>query len=337
MKYSIIVPVYNVEQFLETCIESILHQNFIDFEIIAVNDGSTDGSKEILEDYLKKTERLKVIHQRNKGLGGARNTGIQTATGDYLLLLDSDDYLEMNALETLATYLDKYNLDILAFDCNKVDIEGNIIETISVIDYKEKYTPLTQKQFLFFEPTACTKVYKRTLFTQNKIRFPERLWYEDLATVFRLVPYAKRIGYLKESCYNYVQQPNSITHSVNTERMMEIIDSFNLEMDFYKNKGLFEEYYAELEWNCALHVLYYSAYRFLTCGYNKKQMLSLYKYSKTNFPNIEKNKYVLQKKESKNLMELVINKHFFRFYLHTGFIIKCVKFIKTIVPLKRWR
>lgn len=118
---------------------------------------------------------------------------------------------------------------------------------------------------------------------------------------------------------------------------MEIIDSFNLEMDFYKNKGLFEEYYAELEWNCALHVLYYSAYRFLTCGYNKKQMLSLYKYSKTNFPNIEKNKYVLQKKESKNLMELVINKHFFRFYLHTGFIIKCVKFIKTIVPLKRWR
>ena len=213
MKYSIIVPVYNVEQFLETCIESILHQNFIDYEIIAVNDGSTDGSKEILEDYLKKTERLKVIHQRNKGLGGARNTGIQTATGDYLLLLDSDDYLEMNALETLATYLDKYNLDILAFDCNKVDIEGNIIETISVIDYKEKYTPLTQKQFLFFEPTACTKVYKRTLFTQNKIRFPERLWYEDLATVFRLVPYAKRIGYLKESCYNYVQQPNSITHS----------------------------------------------------------------------------------------------------------------------------
>ena len=138
MKYSIIVPVYNVEQFLETCIESILHQNFIDYEIIAVNDGSTDGSKEILEDYLKKTERLKVIHQRNKGLGGARNTGIQTATGDYLLLLDSDDYLEMNALETLATYLDKYNLDILAFDCNKVDIEGNIIETISVIDYKEK-------------------------------------------------------------------------------------------------------------------------------------------------------------------------------------------------------
>ena len=100
MKYSIIVPVYNVEQFLETCIESILHQNFIDYEIIAVNDGSTDGSKEILEDYLKKTERLKVIHQRNKGLGGARNTGIQTATGDYLLLLDSDDYLEMNALET---------------------------------------------------------------------------------------------------------------------------------------------------------------------------------------------------------------------------------------------
>ena len=337
MKYSIIVPVYNVEQFLATCIESILHQNFIDYEIIAVNDGSTDGSKEILEDYLKKTERLKVIHQRNKGLGGARNTGIQAATGDYLVLLDSDDYLETNALGTLATYLNKYNLDILAFDCNKVDMEGNIIETISVIDYKEKYTTLTQKEFLIFEPTACTKVYKRTLFTKNKIRFPERLWYEDLATVFRLVPYAKRIGYLKESCYNYVQQPNSITHSVNTERMMEIIDSLNLEVDFYKDKGLFEEYYAELEWNCALHVLYYSAYRFLTCGYNKKQMLSLYKYSKMIFPDIEKNKYVLQKKESKNLMELVINKQFFRFYLHTGFMIKCVNFIKKLVPLKRWR
>ena len=297
---------------LTTTLNSLVNQIFTSIT-------ASLGNLNAVESDEQKFRVFKALNLTNFWVYGWATIGFIVLANDIVALFFGENYvMDMNV-------------------CNKVDIEGNIIETISVIDYKEKYTPLTQKQFLFFEPTACTKVYKRTLFTQNKIRFPERLWYEDLATVFRLVPYAKRIGYLKESCYNYVQQPNSITHSVNTERMMEIIDSFNLEMDFYKNKGLFEEYYAELEWNCALHVLYYSAYRFLTCGYNKKQMLSLYKYSKTNFPNIEKNKYVLQKKESKNLMELVINKHFFRFYLHTGFIIKCVKFIKTIVPLKRWR
>lgn len=337
MKFSIIIPVYNVEQFLAKCLDSVLGQSFDDFEVIAVNDGSTDNSKQILEKYTSKSRKLKVINQINKGLGGARNTGIKEAAGEYLLLLDSDDYLEVNTLQLLGEFLEQYQLDILAFDCNKVDLNGNLIERITITDYQEKYTELSRKQFMLFEPTACTKVYKRRLFVDNGIMFPERLWYEDLATVFRIVPYANKIGYLKEACYNYVQQPNSITHSVNTKRMMEIMDAVDTEVNFYKKMGLFEAYYKELEWQCVLHVLYYSSYRLLTCGFNIGKMRKLYQYSEKNFPSFKKNEYVLRRKKTKALMNLVINKRILCFYLHTGFVIRCVSIIKKIIPLKKWR
>lgn len=337
MKFSIIVPVYNVEQFLSKCLDSVINQQFSDYEIVAVNDGSTDSSQKILEEYARKTKRLRIFNQENKGLGGARNTGIYEAVGDYLLLLDSDDYLEDNALEKIGEYLDRYNLDILAFDCNKVDMEGKLLEKVTVTEFEEIFTKLTQKQFVVFEPTACTKVYRRNLFIDNDINFPEKLWYEDLATIFKLVPFAKKIGYLKQAYYNYVQQPNSITHSVNTKRMMEIMDAVNIELDFYKNRGLFKEYYKELEWNCVLHALYYSSFRLLTCGYHVKEMEKLHRYCKSNFPNMEKNDYVLQRKGNKYLMDLVLKKRFLNFYVRTGFMIKCVKIIKSIVPLKKWR
>ena len=113
---SIIVPVYNVEQFLETCIESILHQNFIDYEIIAVNDGSTDGSKEILEDYLN-----------NSGAGMARNLGITKATGDYIAFLDSDDYLSKDYIESI----EQHDSDVIFLDLQRVEKKKRIIESIS--------------------------------------------------------------------------------------------------------------------------------------------------------------------------------------------------------------
>lgn len=333
MKFSIIVPVYNVERFLEKCLDSILNQDYSDYEIVAVNDGSQDNSANILERYKEKTDKLQVIYQENKGLGGARNTGIKNAKGEYLFFLDSDDYIDMYTLSTLTKYLEINNLDILAFDCMRVDENGNVFETVSVNEYKQEYTLLSKKEFLLFEPTSCTKIYRRELFVNNGIEFPERLWYEDLATIYKTVPFAKNIGYLKKAFYYYVQQSNSITHSVNTIRMLEIIKAFESEVHFYKQNNLFEKYYAELEWNCALHVLYYSAYRLLTCGYNKKEMQELYKYSKSLFPNIESNIYVLRKKKSRDLMELVMNRRYFLFYLKTGFMIKCVRVLKPIVKL----
>lgn len=328
MRFSVIIPVYNVESFLERCIESVLSQDYEDYEIIAVDDGSKDSSLEILKSYERKTNKIHIISQENKGLGGARNTGIVCAKGDYLVFLDSDDYIKTDMLSSLNSVLIKENFDILAFDCVRVTNEGRVLNDNLTHAGVLRY--LTPKEFLLLEPTSCTKVYRRTLYTDNDIYFPEKLWYEDLATVFRLVPHIKKVGYLNEAFYFYVQQPQSITHSVNTERMMEITTAFDYIVDYFQTMGEFENYYNELEWNCVLHVLYYSAFRLLMCGYNKKKMKQLFLYSKRMFPDIENNNYVKQKMFEKDMMTLIIRRKYFTFYMKTGFRNACVSTLKNI-------
>ena len=158
MRFSIIVPVYNVEKYLSICLESILGQDYTDYEIIAVNDGSTDGSLEILNKYKQKTKRLVVLSQRNRGLGGARNTGIRNAQGEYLIFLDSDDYIDKSMLKETERVLSQYNLDILAFDGYRVTEQGEVIDKMTVDSYNDEYTNLTRKQFLLLEPTGCTNL-----------------------------------------------------------------------------------------------------------------------------------------------------------------------------------
>lgn len=332
MKFSVIVPVYNVEKFLAKCLDSVLEQDFDDYEIIAVNDGSTDSSPEILNEYSKKTDKLKVINQKNKGLGGARNTAIENACGDFLVFVDSDDFIPREMLSTLSVYFDKYNLDILSFDLTAVytcDFTPNV-----TTDFEDGFILLDTKEFLISEPTACAKAYRRNLYINNKIRFPERLWYEDLATVYRLVPFADKIGYLKKPLYYYVQQPNSITHSANTTRMMEIITAFDTVQSYFKEIGRYNEYYSELEWLCVKHVLYYSAHRFLTKGYYYKQMNALYKYVSLNYPNFKDNKYVKENMPSTYCMEWIVNKKFFRFYFNECLKVKIAKAFRRLFPKK---
>lgn len=314
MKFSVIIPVYNVERFLAKCLDSVLAQDYDDYEIVAVNDGSTDSSPAILKEYTQRDKRIRVIHQKNLGLGGARNTGISCAEGEYLFLLDSDDYIVPNALSKVAECLEKYNLDVLAFDWQKVDEAGNYQERATMQEYDEYFTELQPRDLLLFEPTGCTKVYRRELFSQHDIAYPERLWYEDLATTFKIVPHLKRLGYLKEVLYFYVQQAQSITHSRNTERMMEIIRAMESEITYYRQLNLFDVYREELEWNCFLHCIYYSAFRVLACGYKPKQMNELWSYCKNLFPNFEENKYVCRYKKARYMMQDLLEKRWWRFY-----------------------
>lgn len=324
MRFSIIIPVYNVEKFLQKCLDSALKQTYADYEIIAVNDGSTDSSREILSQYEWENTRIKVIDQENKGLGGARNAGIQHANGEFLFFLDSDDYIPSTALEEVNHYLQNYSLDILAFDCNMVDTKGRVLQAATVTEILEEFTLLSQKQFMLLEPTACLKVYRRSLYMTYSIFFPEHLWYEDLATVFKLVPHAEHMGYLKKPLYNYVQHAASITHSRNTKRMLEIVPAFESTLVYYKRQNLFDEFHDELEWNCILHVLYYSAFRFLGHTYDRRDMDAVYRYSKKIFPEWRDNKYLKQMEKRRYLMSLITHHKCFRFYLKTGFFLRFI-------------
>lgn len=340
MKYSIIVPIYNVENYIAACLDSILCQNYDDYEIIAINDGSTDRSREILNEYKSKTDKLTIISQENGGLGSARNKGIENAEGDYLVFIDSDDYIDCHMLKQINEIIKVYDVDILAFDGYRVTESGEIIDIISSDIYTEEYNDLSHKQFLMLEPTGCTKIYKKKLFIDNSIRFPEKLWYEDLATVFKLSLSAKTLGYYKKSFYYYVQRGESITHSSNVKRMMEIMDAFDEEMNYYKKHGAFEKYYSEIEWNCFLHVLYYSAFRLFMSGYHIKEMKILSEYAKKHFPQINQNEYVLEMSKKRYKMDLIVEQKYFRFYLNTGFITLCLDVlgkVKTIFNKGRER
>ena len=332
MKFSIVVPVYNVEKFLEKCLDSIIAQDFNDYEIIAVNDGSTDSSLEILNSYSKKTDKIKVISQSNKGLGGARNTAIENACGDILVFVDSDDFIPQEMLSTLSVYFEKYELDILSYDLTAVySMDFPVTKSKYSAD---EFVIFDKKDFLIAEPTACAKAYRRSLYIDNNIRFPEHLWYEDLATVYRLVPFADKIGYLKKPLYYYVQQPDSITHSANTTRMMEITTAFNIVQSYFKEIGCFDEYYSELEWLCVKHVLYYSAHRFLTKGYYYKQMNALYEFVSSNFPDFKNNKYVNENTPSIYYMDWIVSKQFFRFYAKECLKVKFAKRLRKVFPKK---
>lgn len=312
--FSIIIPVYNTEKYLHKCIDSVLQQTYNEYEIIIVNDGSTDSSAEILHSYEKSFRCIQVVTQPNKGLGGARNTGIDRATGDYLVFLDSDDYLREDMLEVINQMLEKQMFDVIAFDAYTVNQDGTVQSICSARRHGESCTNLSGRDLLMMEPTSCFKVYRKSLFQENKIYFPEKLWYEDFATIPRIALHVEKMAYIKEPLYYYLQNPNSITHSRYSTRMMEIIPAFEYVLNYYKEKEQSNIFFEELEWNCFLHLLYYSSFRLLSGKYRIKQIRKLQAFCTTSFPNYTKNKYLQTSKSEYYGMAYIADKKYWKFY-----------------------
>ncbi len=305
ISFSIIIPVYNTEKFIKKCLDSVINQSYEFFEAIVVNDGSTDSSVNVVNQFLQ-DPRIRLIPQENKGLGGARNTGICAAKGDYLVFLDSDDYISKDMLKELADVIQEEKCDIVAFDAIGITSEGEKVQYYGYSEYPDPINKITKQQLMMMEPTSCFKSYKRDLFIKNQIFFPERLWYEDFATILRIALYAKDNVYIKKPLYYYVQQPNSITHSRYSERMLEIRMAFDLVKEHYEHNNAFDLFHDELEWNCFLHLQYYSAFRLLSYGFHYREITELSRYCKTVFPKYRFNKYVMERKNQYYLMEKVI-------------------------------
>lgn len=225
---SIIVPVYNVEKYIGKCIESIVNQTYKDLEIILVDDGSTDNSGKICDEWARKDKRIKVIHKKNGGLSDARNAGLDICTGDYIGFVDSDDYIELNMYEELLNDCIENNCDcsistiIMEQENGKSKIEPKIeISKIgSNID--------GHRLILLSNPATVNKLYKKELF--NNIRFPKGKLYEDIVTIPYIIDKCKEIYISNKAYYHYLQRNNSIVHT-----------NFNLKkLDYLANA---EEYY----------------------------------------------------------------------------------------------
>ena len=261
MKLSVIIPIYNVQDYLAACLDSVIAPGSTDYEIIAVNDGSTDGSPAVLADYAERFPGLvKTVTTPNGGLGHARNVGISLARGEYLLFLDSDDTLSPGAIREILGALDG-SFDIGVFDFVSVDREGRVLRYYKGCENSGSFSLSAYPAFLLSPPNAVNKLWRRALFIDSGISFPDRKWFEDLATIPRLYLRSGTIRTLPHPWYRYLQRDGSITRNTDAARNLEMLDAIETVMTDYVRSGAFGKYHRELEAMAAYHELLTSSTR----------------------------------------------------------------------------
>ena len=246
MKISVVVPVYNVADYLPACVESLLKQDCSDWEIILVDDGATDGKCPALCDAYARAhpDLIRVIHQANGGLGAARNTGLEQAAGDYVLFVDSDDTIADNTLSRLEQEIDRTAADMYIFSFRYVEEDGTqrpAEPRRSRADSSVR-TLSDAPELLLDPPMAWNRLCRRSLFTDTGIRFPGRVWYEDLCTTPGLLLRAKSIIQLEDPFYGYLLRQGSIMRSSNLRRNLEILHALDLARAPFEQAGRLEEF-----------------------------------------------------------------------------------------------
>lgn len=292
IKLSVVIPVYNVEKYLKKCLDSVIYPELSDYEIIIVNDGSTDSSPALCHSCAKRfPELIKVISTENGGLGAARDVGIDAARGEYIVFLDSDDYLSPNAVPEMLSYLDQ-EFDILFFDSRSINEDGRLLKYIHGCSLEGEFTLDVFPELLFEMPSAWNKLYRRTLFTDNKICYPGRVWYEDMYVTFRLYTHSVKFLSVHKPWHNYLQRAGSITNNKNTERNLEIIPAVEAMLDAFRSAGLYEQYSSQLEFAAFHHEVITSIARVNLADRKSDVQNKLFEDYKRKFPDYLKNPYV---------------------------------------------
>ena len=252
---TIIVPVYNVEKYLKKCIDSIITQTYDNLEIILVDDGSTDSSGNICDEYKTNDSRIKVIHKINAGLSSARNAALEIATGELIGFVDSDDYIDPMMYEKLIKNMNKYHSDIAVCDFVFNGIKDSHSEKYKTHEFvsvgKEKFVN-TQNDYSKISIVAWNKLYKRELF--KYIKYPEGKLFEDRFIICDLYDKANSVSYIIEPLYNYLVRNGSIMQTISLKRL-DWIDAFNKNISFYNDKGYLELAYNDTIKKCDVIII----------------------------------------------------------------------------------
>lgn len=308
-RVSVVVPVYNVEHYIKKCLDSLVNQTLKDIEIVIVNDGSTDKSKEIVEEYLKKYDNIIYLEKENGGLSDARNYGLLYATGDYIAFLDSDDYIELNTYELM------YN--------KAIEESSDLVECDFLWEYPNKkvvdkgFTYYGRKEMIVYaRVVAWNKLIRRKIIEDNNMRFSKGLRYEDVDFFYKMIPIINKVSFVKVPLIHYVQRNFSIS-KIQNEKTKDIFTILDNVIEYYKMKGFFEEYKSELEYTYIRILLCSSLMRIVKI--KDKQVrdklerktfdcLNLY------FPLWKKNKYLKENICLKNIYMKSVNKFTFKIY-----------------------
>ena len=309
-KVSVIVPIYNVEKYLEKCINSLISQTLEDIQIILVNDGSKDNSGNIAKEYEKNNkDRVIYVEKENGGLSDARNYGLKYATGDFIAFLDSDDYIEKNAYEEMYNKAIEENADYV--ECDFIWEFPNKIRVDKQYPYKNKKEMLS-----FVRVVAWNKLIKRQLITDNNLEFPKGLRYEDVEFTYKLIPFVNKFAYVNKPFIHYVQREGSIAN-VQNERTAEIFTVLDNVIEFYKKNNIYEKYRDELEYNYARYLLCSSLKRMCKIkdkSIREKLLTESWERLNSNFPNWKENVILKTVNIGKNKYMRTVNKSTYKIY-----------------------
>ena len=307
-KVSVIVPVYNTENYIEKCLNSLVNQTLEDIEIIVINDGSTDDSENLIDKFIGKyPNKIKYYKKENGGLSEARNYGLNYVTGEYIGFIDSDDYIELSMYEKMYNLAQNEQADIV--ECDFTWEYPDKIKIDTGIEYKDKEDLFTNSRVM-----ACNKIFKKDII--DDIKFPKGLRYEDVEFFYKLLPNVNKIAVLKEPLYYYIQRESSISNLQN-ERTAEIFTILNNILEFYKEKNIYDKFKIELEYMYIRFLLGSSFLRMVKIKDKKVRKDLLQKtidllYEK--FPNWRNNKILKTAKSKKNLYYRTVNRVTFKFY-----------------------
>lgn len=242
---SIIIPIYNKEKFLQDCLSSILDNTFKDFEIICINDGSTDNSLSIVNMFKEKDHRIKVYSQLNKGPASARNLGIAHSDSDYIMFVDADDYIESNTIESCVPYLEDNDLIIFG-----IKVFGDSFKEKRKTDdeyYKLKFNDklsINDSFILNTDVSLCNKIFKKSIIKKNNIKFLNGYIYEDANFFFKYISCITNVFFINKLLYNYRRHSDSIMANTfrGEKKAIHHIIIFKDIYRFWKNNGFFESH-----------------------------------------------------------------------------------------------
>lgn len=261
--FSIIIPIYNVEKYIDDCIESVTQQDYKNIEIILINDGSNDNSSLICEKKVKNDSRIRLINKKNGGLSSARNTGINNAIGDYILFLDGDDYWDdKNALSKINDVISESKADIVTFGLKKMFEDTGEIENTKYIFDRQKidlYSKSNTLSYLIknnlYISSACNKAVKKSIIDKYNLRFEEKALSEDIEWSAKLLFYANNIDVIESPFYIYRQRNHSITHTLKLINIKYLIKHIESCIEFYSKEDVEEN---------KIEYMSYVAYQYIT-------------------------------------------------------------------------
>jgi glycosyltransferase involved in cell wall biosynthesis len=305
---SVIIPVFNVEKYLERCLNSVIHQNYNKIEILAINDGSTDSSLNILKNFQKKyNNQLIIINKENGGQASARNLGIEYAHGEYLMMLDADDFLAEDTIDYCIKSIQSKRCDLIIFDYFQINEKGKsrCIKTGTTLDNAGTF--------------PWNKLYKRSLW--NDCRFPEGYWYEDLGIIPVIVAKSKNIVKIDKPLYYYeTSRKDSQTNLIDKSKIFDIIPMIENVYNELQRRNIIKLNYDELNNLFIEHLIYVTL--LLKIPYikdiqvRKKLINSINNSMEKHIPNWKKNKYI-----NGNILSMCIKKITIYCYLKNQFFI----------------